>query len=369
MEVDCSCGRMGSSHTGNRPSQSEPLAPPPDLSPDALRALLAPGHLTLDGERCPTCTGTIRERYCAVCGEERPSAHPQTIIGFLRRVFARVFDADNRLYQSLQKLVLRPGALTVEFLRGRRRPYLGPIQLFALINVAFYLWAASSGPNTFRTPLYIHVSSDNFYHRAMAQRWVNEKIGAPPDWSYERARAAADSLDRMGADSSAYAELPKSASHNALQDFRDYADQFDQQALWLSKSLIFLFIPVIAVWFWLIFPTQWWGRSRSGLVPEIVQATHVMGATLLIFMSAIVPALTMNTVRLLFGGESIGITERWFEVWLNVLLVFYLTVSFRRVQEASWVGAVLRAAVIPLVFIELLLGYRAVLFFVGFFTA
>jgi hypothetical protein len=290
-------------------------------------------------------------------------------VGFLRRVFARVFDADNRLYRSLRTLVLRPGGLTVEFLRGRRRPYLGPIQLFALINVAFYLWAASSGPNTFRTPLYIHVSSDNFYHRAMAQRWVNEKIGAPPGWSYERAQAAADSLNRAGADSSAYAALPRSASHDALQAFQDYADRFDSQALWLSKSLIFLFIPVIAGVFWLLFPTQWRGRSRSGLVPEIVQATHVMGATLLIFMSAIVPALMMNTLRSLFGGESIGMTEGWFEVWLNVLLVFYLALSLRRVQEASWAGAVLRAAVIPLIFIELLLGYRAVLFFVGFFTA
>lgn len=360
---------MADVHDQIGPARFNRLAPAPDVSPEAIRGAFVPDRLTPDGERCPTCMAAIRERYCAICGEERPSAHPRSIIGFLRRVLARVLDADNRLYRSLYTLLLRPGGLTVEFLRGRRRPFLGPIQLFALVNVAFYLFASSPvGPNTFQTPLYLHVSSDNFYHRAMAQRWVNEQIGAAPDWSYERARAAADSLERARADSSAYTALPRSASYDALQAFRDYADQFDRQAQWLSKSLIFLFIPVIAGWFWLTFPTQRWGR-RSGLVPEIVQATHVMGATLFIFMSILIPALTLQVGPLLFGGEPIGMTEGWFETWVNSLLVLYLTLSFRRVQEASWLGAVLRAAVVPVVFLEMVLGYRAVLFIVGFYTA
>jgi hypothetical protein len=280
-----------------------------------------------------------------------------------------VLDADNRFYRSLRMLVVRPGGLTAEFLRGRRRPYLGPIQLFALVNIAFYLFASSPmGTNTFQTSLYIHVSADNFYHQAMAQRRVNEQIGAPQDWSYERARAAADSLDRVEADSSAYAALPRSASHDALKRFQKYADRFDPQAQWLSKSLIFLFIPAIAGCFWLLFPTQWRGR-QIGLVPNIVQATHVMGAILLMFMSFLVPAFTLQVGSLLFGGEPIGMTEGWYETWVSSLLVLYLTLSFRRVQDASWGGAVLRALVVPFVFMELLLGYRAVLFFVGFYTA
>ncbi len=355
--------------TQDAPTRPDRLAPAPAVSCDEVRASFNPARLTPDGERCPTCTAPIRKRYCAVCGEERPSAHPRTIVGFLRRVFARVLDADNRLYRSLRALLAQPGALTAEFLRGRRRPYLGPIQLFALINVAFYLYASSpTGPNTFQTPLYIHVSSDNFYHRAMAKRWVNDRIGAPADWSYEHAQAAADSLDRAEADSSAYTALPPAASYGALQEFRDYADRFDRQAQWLSKSLIFLFIPAIAGWFWLLFPSQWKG-GRRGLVPHIVQSTHVMGATLFIFMSVLVPALTLNTIPLLLGEEAIGLTEGMVESWVNVLLVAYLTLSFHRGQDASWGGAFLRAAVTPFIFLEMLLGYRAVLFFVGFYTA
>jgi hypothetical protein len=330
---------------------------------------MAAGAVVAREERCPTCRAPIRGRYCPVCGEKRPSRRPPTVLGFLRRALARVLDADNRLYRSLWTLVVSPGALTTEFLRGRRRPYLGPIQLFALINVAFYLFASSPiGPNTFQTPLYLHVSSDNFYHRALAQRWVGERIGAPSGWSYERARAAADSLDRAGADSSAYAALPPSASHRALQSFRRYGERFDRQAQWLSKSLIFLFIPATAAWFWLLFPARWARRPRGGLMPLVVQATHVMGVSLLIIMSVLLPALLLSVGPRLVGGTPIVMTEGMFEVWGSALLVAHLTLSFRRVQGASWAGAVLRAVAMPYVFLEFLLGYRAVLFVLGFYT-
>jgi len=214
------------------------LVPPPDVSAEALQSALAtPGRLTPDGERCPTCHTTIRDRYCAVCGEKRPSAHPSTVLGFLRAAVARVFDADNRLYRSLWTLIARPGALTTVYLKGRHQPYLGPLQLFVLVNSAFYLFVTSGiGPNTFQTPLHIHVSSDNFYHEGTAQRWVNNEIDAPEGWSYEAARAAEDSLDRVSADSPAHAQLPPRVSQSALRAFQSYADRFDRQAEWLSKN-------------------------------------------------------------------------------------------------------------------------------------
>jgi len=91
-----------------------------------------------------------------------------------------LLDADNRLFRSLYRLLMRPGALTVSFSKGRRQPFLGPLQLFVTINVVYFLFATSGiGLNTFHTPLNLHVRANNFYRQQLAQRRVNERIGAP----------------------------------------------------------------------------------------------------------------------------------------------------------------------------------------------
>lgn len=352
---------------GVRPTR---LDPPPEVSNGAVRSALSdPGNLRSDGERCPTCHAAIQGRYCAVCGEKRPSVQPRTVLGFLRAAAARLLDADNRLYRSLWMLFARPGTLTTAYLKGQRRPYLGPLQLFVLVNAAFYLFAASPiGIDTFRTPLRYHVTSDNFYHKAIAQRWVSEKIGAPEGWSYEAAQAAADSLERAGADSTAYAELPPRASQEALRAFQSYADQFDRQADWLSKSLVFLCIPMLAGWFWLAYPSRWWGPSRRGFLPHVVQATHIMCIGLFVLSSLFVSALFLGFGGLLLGTGPVD-TPAWLYEWQPaVLWMLYIAPALKQVHDSSWMGAGLRAAVTPHVFLEILLVYRAVLFFVGFYT-
>lgn len=161
--------------------RSDRRTPSPNVSPDAIReALTEGGTVVPDGERCPTCHAAIRARFCTVCGETRPSCQPALVVDFLQGAIAGLLDADNRLFRALYRLLLRPGALPVALLNGRRRPFLGPLQLFVTINVAYVLFATSGiGPDTFHTPLHAHVSSDNFYHQSMVQQGGNQQIEAP----------------------------------------------------------------------------------------------------------------------------------------------------------------------------------------------
>lgn len=352
------------------PGRPVRLAPAPDVSPEAIRgALTAEGAIVPEGERCPTCHAAIRARYCTVCGETRPSRQPDSVVGFLQEAIARLLDADNRLFRALYRLLLRPGALTVAFLNGRRRPFLGPLQLFVTINVAYFLFATGGiGPNTFHTPLHFHVSSDNFYHQSMAQRWVNERIEAPEGWSYLAARAAADSLDRAEADSSARTPVPPRASQAALDAFQSYADQFDRQAKWLSKSLVFLFIPTLTGWLWLLYPSRW--RHR-GLLAPLVQATHLWGGILVLTALAVIPFWIIGGVAFALGTPVPENTL--LNVLVGVPFVLYITAALRHVHGdtgwRSWASAGIRALATLWVISHLLRLYRAVLFLVGFYTA
>jgi hypothetical protein len=49
---------------------------------------------------------------------------------------------DGKTFQTLRLLFLKPGALTVEFLRGRRASYVSPVRLYLICSLLFFAVAA-----------------------------------------------------------------------------------------------------------------------------------------------------------------------------------------------------------------------------------
>lgn len=93
---------------------------------------------------CPTCGAVVQARYCGECGERMLSARDHSFVAFVGEAASHVFTLDNRLWRTLRALV-RPGLLTTEYVAGRRRSYLSPVQLFVLLTVAFFFIGPSMG--------------------------------------------------------------------------------------------------------------------------------------------------------------------------------------------------------------------------------
>jgi hypothetical protein len=49
---------------------------------------------------------------------------------------------DGKTFQTLRLLLFKPGALTVEFLRGRRASYVSPVRLYLICSLLFFAVAA-----------------------------------------------------------------------------------------------------------------------------------------------------------------------------------------------------------------------------------
>ena len=87
---------------------------------------------------CANCGAPRRGRYCSACGEE--AAGTRTVREFIRTSLVdEVIQFDSRFWQTLKRLVFKPGALTVEFIAGRRRAYVGPVKILLTSIVAFTL--------------------------------------------------------------------------------------------------------------------------------------------------------------------------------------------------------------------------------------
>lgn len=90
---------------------------------------------------CGNCHNTIGDAtYCSQCGQKNTDGRI-TVRDFFSVVFVTVFNLESKFFQTLRD-IFRPGKLTVEWFKGKHKPYFHPIRLF--IVTALLLIAALS---------------------------------------------------------------------------------------------------------------------------------------------------------------------------------------------------------------------------------
>lgn len=88
--------------------------------------------------QCRNCGAAAPDRYCPRCGQDTRE-HLPTAREFIHEFVLHYFAAEGKLWRTLKALVLHPGRLTIEYLRGRKLAYVLPLRLYLTISVVFFL--------------------------------------------------------------------------------------------------------------------------------------------------------------------------------------------------------------------------------------
>ncbi|GAA3954454.1 DUF3667 domain-containing protein [Hymenobacter algoricola] len=201
---------------------------------------------------CVSCGTALAGPYCHICGEKRLHRHDYALKHFLEHAVDTVTHFDLRdLWQQLR----RPGWLAAEWLRGRRVRHAPPVQLFLITNLLFYLLASVSHFSPFDTQLQYHFASNNGYG-GLAKALVAQHLQETGIW------------------------------------YTAFAREFDALAHGYSKSLVFLFIPLLAGPLWLLFR-----RQRRYFVEWLVLSTYLFGGMLLVFALMALLSMSARVVR------------------------------------------------------------------------
>ena len=207
--------------------------------------------------QCPTCRETVASAFCPGCGE-RPVGPPDfTLKGISVQLLKAVGGIDGRLVKSLRLLLTQPGALTEAYVEGRRKPLVGPFQLFFLVNFVFFIAQSLAHTKIFSSSLDSHL-----HHQ---------------DWS-DTAQAL---LSRH-----------LQATHDTIARF---APLFDQAVVLNAKSLVILMVVPFA----LLLPVVFHG-SRKPFAVHMAFALHLYAFLLLLFSAA----LAVVAVNVRFGGAA-----------------------------------------------------------------
>jgi RNA polymerase-binding transcription factor DksA len=110
----------------------------------ATRRVLDRGHrLSASGPYggCANCDAPLAGQYCALCGQ-RARGRMITLWELLKEVSEVLTTLDSRLWRTLEFLLLRPGRLTADYLKGRRARYAPPLRLFLGASLIFFFAVA-----------------------------------------------------------------------------------------------------------------------------------------------------------------------------------------------------------------------------------
>ena len=86
---------------------------------------------------CHNCGAAVTYHYCALCGQET-KLHVASAGEFIHEFVGHYIALEGRLWNTLHKLLFRPGFLTAEYIAGRRVRYVQPLRVYLTFSILFF---------------------------------------------------------------------------------------------------------------------------------------------------------------------------------------------------------------------------------------
>lgn len=291
----------------------------------------------MEGAACPSCGAPFGERYCTLCGEKRLTPEDRTVRRFVADALGTLTNLDGTFWRSFKLLLVRPGALTLAYLRGERRPYLSPFKVFVLCNLVYFFVQPFTGYSGLNTPLDSQRLQQFYSQAAQIDALVRHRLGAE-----------------------ALSEAAYAVRYEA------YRGRFDARSSTYARTLIFLLIPLYALALKAVLPQRLYAD-------HVVLAAHFLAWQLLVVMSAFLLFYQFALYDLVEALPRV-LAYHLHETSAALLLAVYLYLMLRRAFALSRKAALWRAIVLqgmmflflPALFMLATLVYRFLLFWITF---
>jgi len=89
---------------------------------------------------CQNCGSELNGEYCSTCGQ-RDVELKVPLNGLIKELGEELLSFDSRLFHSLRPFLWKPGALTVEYVSGKRTRYVSPFKLYFFMSFLYFFFA------------------------------------------------------------------------------------------------------------------------------------------------------------------------------------------------------------------------------------
>ena len=284
-------------------------------------------------DNCANCGAPLSGPYCSNCGQKKEGKSDFKISQFLGETFHAFTHFDSKFFATVKNLFRRPGFLTLEYIQGHRKKYMGPMQLFLVCNIFYFLFASF---DTFTTPL---KDVEEGPLRAKMMQMVDAKI-----------------------------------KEEGI-DYKEYESKYNEREKGEARTLIVLMIPIFAFLISLLFLGQ-----KRYFVEHLVFTLHfysfmllfmVFGIQLIVLIIALLLSLA-RIFKLISHSDAVGIlqffnTDLGVTIFSSLCYFSYLFIAVKRVYAQSNVESFFKGFASVFLIYVTVLSYRYILFFSTFY--
>ncbi len=94
-------------------------------------------HKLREDKKCQNCGSLVRKRFCPRCGQENVETR-QPFHYLFTHFIEDLLHYEGSFWKTVKTLLFKPGLLTLEYLKGRRKQFVAPVKLY--IFVSFFVF-------------------------------------------------------------------------------------------------------------------------------------------------------------------------------------------------------------------------------------
>lgn len=301
---------------------------------------------------CANCTVALVGEFCHACGQKRFAESDRRFGQLLRQMLESVTDLDGRIWRTVRALLFQPGLLSREYIAGRRAHWIGPVALFLAVNVLYFVAPLRGGDFVLQFNQQV-----NGRVRALAAdpgtQLSEEQLAAS---GRAHARFTMDWIDKRVQARDRAARAASSGMRG--YDYRDYRRAYDAKADDVSKALIILHVPLVALVLMGLFAPR-----RHYFAEHFVVVLHLVAFEILVLQLVVQGYLAMWHALPAAWLPPLALLN-WF---IRILLPLYLILALRRAYAVGWAWSIAAAAVaVPAMLMVNLYLYHAAVFLLTF---
>jgi hypothetical protein len=271
---------------------------------------------------CRNCGASAPDLYCPHCGQAT-KGHRPSFWEFIHEFLLHYFAAEGKLWRTLDALVLHPGRLTLEYLRGRKLSYVLPLRLYLTVSVVFFLLLKiAAAPGNERVAA--------AFHRSLSDRQTSFSI---VDLGYAKAV--------RNADGSFECNLPNWFCNRIQERVLRQPGELENRVSKIPTELVnhlstavFLLLPLFALYLKAVYPKPTYGE-------HFLFALHVHSFWFLVLMVLTLP-IPQGAGMLLIG-----------------YLFVYTIMALHTVYLSAWCKTVLKGLVVGVAHLASLIAATA----------
>ena len=258
---------------------------------------------------CLNCGARLAGEFCSSCGQRR--VRTDLSLGeLLRETTEELTHWEGKVPRTLKTLLARPGALTRDFLEGRRARWLPPLRVYIICSLLFFVakpMVEAATDKSLRDMAKVSITNDDGSTTLTPEARAEIEQGLP---------ARIFGMDRL---------------MRAAQNPRELNKQIDSS----FPKAMFILLPLFA-----LYTNVAWRRRAPRYPAHLYAALHINAAWFLaMFVSTVLAGFASNNVAMVVGLAMVA------------YMVWYAIRAFKRLYEESWPRTFAKTAVVGVLYL------------------